>query len=113
MKALLATSILFIAGSQAALARPYAVVENNGGFTGSNFTGSVTDIHVGWEEQGFYAEFGPSIFSPDGGETEVLMTAKAGGSVGITDNLSVYGELGVTVDETNSYSTKAGVKYSF
>ena len=79
MKALLATSILFtFAGSQATLARPYAVVENNGGFTGSNFTGSVTDIHVGWEEQGFYAEFGPSIFSPDGGETEVLMTAKAG-----------------------------------
>lgn len=115
MKALIATSgVLLMAGSTvAAQARPYAVIENNGGFTGSNFTGTVTDLHVGWEEQGFYAEFGPSVFAPDGGDTEVLMTAKAGGSVGITDKLSVYGELGVTVDDTNSYSTKLGAKYSF
>lgn len=113
MKALVASSALIFMGAGSAIAGPYAVVENNGGYVGSKFQGSVTDFHIGWEGSGTYIELGPSLFSPDGGESEILLTAKAGGSVPITDKLSGYGELGITFDEVNSYSTKAGLKYSF
>ena len=113
MKALIASSALIFMGAGSAIAGPYAVVENNGGYTGSKSVGSVTDFHIGWEGSNYYAEFGPSLFAPDGGESEILLTAKAGGSVPITDKLAGYGELGITFDDTNSYSTKLGVKYSF
>lgn len=114
MKALIAsTTITLLTAGSSAIAGPYAVVENNGGYTGSDFTGSVTDFHIGWEGSNYYAEFGPSLFAPDGGESEVLLTAKAGGSIPLSEKLSGYGEVGITVDDTNSYSTKLGVKYSF
>ena len=32
-----------------ALAGPYVNIENNAGFTGSNFNGHVTDFHLGYE----------------------------------------------------------------
>ena len=114
MKALIAsTTITLLAAGSSAIAGPYAVVENNGGFTGSKSVGSVTDFHIGYEGSNYYAELGPSLFAPDGGETDILLTAKAGGSLPLTDKVSGYGELGVTFDKVNSYSTKLGVKYSF
>ena len=113
IKALIGSTTITLITAGSAIAGPYAVVENNGGYVGSKFQGSVTDFHLGWEGSGYYAEIGPSLFSPDGGESEILLTAKAGGSVPITNKLSGYGEVGVTFDDTNSYSTKLGVKYSF
>ena len=113
MKALIASTTITLLTAGSAIAAPYAVIENNGGYTGSKSVGSVTDFHIGWEGSNYYAEFGPSLFAPDGGESEILLTAKAGGSVPITDKLAGYGELGITFDDTNSYSTKLGVKYSF
>ena len=100
-----------------ALAGPYANVENNAGFTGSNFNGHVTDFHLGYEsgnEVGsYYVQAGPSIFAPDGGVEETKLTGKIGGSVQATERLSVYGELAATFDDVNAYGTKVGVKYSF
>lgn len=114
MKALIAsTTITLLTAGSSAIAGPYAVVENNGGYTGSDFTGSVTDFHVGYEKGGFYGELGPSWFSPDEGEAEMLLTGKVGGSFPVNEKLAAYGELGVTFDEVNSYGTKVGVKYSF
>ena len=98
-------------------ASPYINVENNAGFSGSNFTGHVTDFHLGYEsgnEVGsYYIQAGPSIFAPDGGEEETKLTGKLGGSVQATDRLSVYGEVAGTFDDVNDYGTKLGVKYSF
>ena len=114
MKALIASStIALLTAGSSAIAGPYAVIENNGGYTGSKSVGSVTDFHIGYEGSNYYAELGPSLFAPDGGETDILLTAKAGGSLPLTDKVSGYGELGVTFDKVNSYSTKLGVKYSF
>ena len=100
-----------------AIAGPYAVIENNAGFTGSDFTGHVTDFHVGYEESGPWASWGiqagPSVFSPDNGEANTKLTGKIFGSLAATEKLSVYGELSAAFDATNSYGTKAGVKYSF
>ena len=100
-----------------ALAGPYVNVENNAGFSGSNFNGHVTDFHIGYEsgnEVGsYYIQAGPSIFAPDGGEEETKLTGKLGGSIQATDRVSVYGELSAAFDEVNDYGTKVGVKYSF
>ena len=99
------------------LASPYVNVENNAGFSGSNFTGHVTDFHLGYEGgngySSYYVQAGPSIFAPDGGEEETKLTGKLGGSVQATERLSVYGEVAATFDDVNDYGTKVGVKYSF
>ena len=100
-----------------AVAGPFINVENNAGFSGSNFTGHVTDFHLGYEsgnEVGsYYIQAGPSIFAPDGGEEDTKLTGKLGGSINATDRVSVYGELAATFEDVNSYGTKVGVKYSF
>ena len=99
------------------LAGPYVNVENNAGFSGSNFIGHVTDFHLGYEsgnEVGsYYVQAGPSIFAPDGGEEETKLTGKLGGSVQATERISVYGEVAATFDDVNDYGTKVGVKYNF
>jgi len=100
-----------------ALAGPYVNIENNAGFTGSNFGGHVTDFHLGYESSAdfgsYYVQAGPSIFAPDGGEEETKLTGKVGGAIQATDRVSVYGELSAAFDYENSYGTKVGVKYNF
>ena len=100
-----------------AVAGPYVNIENNAGFTGSNFNGHVTDFHLGYESSNdvgsYYVQAGPSIFAPDGGEEETKLTGKIGGSVQATERISVYGEVAATFDDVNDYGTKVGVKYSF
>ena len=91
--------------------------KNNAGFTGSDFAGSVTDMHVGYEGgdevYGFYIQGGPAIVMPDGADQEFELAGKFGGSVAVSSNASVYGELsGMTGDEL-SVGTKLGMKYSF
>jgi len=101
----------------AALAGPYVNIEANSGFAGSDYTGTTTDFHVGFEGTegalGYYVQGGPSVISPDNGAAETKFSAKAGGSVAATDNLGLYGEISFVNGTTNSYGTKAGVKYSF
>ena len=100
-----------------AFAAPYVNVEANSGFTGSDYTGTTTDFHLGVEgsegSASWYLQGGPSIISPDGGEAETILTAKVGGGVGVTEKLSVYGEISAAFDDVNSYGTKAGLKYRF
>ncbi len=100
-----------------AVAGPFVNVENNAGFSGSDFNGHATDFHLGYEsgnEVGsYYIQAGPTIFAPDGGEEETKLTGKLGGSLQATDRVSVYGELSASFDDVNNYGTKVGVKYSF
>jgi hypothetical protein len=100
-----------------AFAAPYVNVEANSGFVGSDYSGTTTDFHVGVDgaegSASWYIQGGPSIVSPDGGEAETILTAKVGGGVGVTEKLSVYGEISAAFDEVNSYGTKAGLKYRF
>jgi hypothetical protein len=103
--------------SAPAFAAPYVNVEANSGFTGSDYTGTSTDFHVGVDGTegvaSWYIQGGPTVVSPDGGEAETILTAKVGGGVGVSDALSVYGEISAAFDDTNSYGTKAGLKYRF
>jgi len=101
----------------AAFAGPYVNVEANSGFAGSDYTGTTTDFHVGFEgTQGatsWYIQGGPSVISPDGGAAETKFSAKTGGGIAATENLGVYGEISFVNGTTNSYGTKAGLKYTF
>lgn len=109
-----------------AIAGPFVNVENNAGFAGGDgldmdFTGSVTDFHVGIEggdKASWYAQFGPALIQPDGGAADVELSGKIGGSVVVTadEKLSLYGEVSfITVDDFDAANvgTKIGAKYNF
>jgi hypothetical protein len=105
-----------LAGS-AALAGPYANVENNAGYQ-DGYLGSTTDIHIGYEGgdgvYGFYLQGGPAIVSPEGGDVDMELSGKIGGSVQATENFSVYGELSfITAEDDPAVGTKIGAKWNF
>jgi len=106
----------------AALAGPYVNVEANAGWTGSEYNGAVTDLHVGYEgalgdSASYYVQGGASLVSPDGGETDTVPSGKAGLGLGLTDALGAYGEvsfLGSGDDDIDrGYGAKLGLKYNF
>ena len=106
----------------AAVAGPYVNVEANSGWTGSNYNGTVTDAHVGYEGElgestSWYVQGGASLVSPDGGETDTVPSGKAGLGIALTDALGAYGEvsfIGSGDDDIDrGYGAKLGVKYSF
>ena len=104
----------------AAFAGPYVNVEANSGFTGSNYTGTATDLHVGYEgttgSVGYYVQGGPQFQTPDSGASTTVFSGKAGASVAATENLGVYGEFSLATGANgadNGYGTKVGLKYSF
>lgn len=112
MKSIIIAGLLISAGA-AAQAGPYANVEVNSGFFGSDYTGSATDVHVGYEGDNWYVQGGPALLAPDDADGEVELSGKAGGSYGINEALSVYGEVSFLTGDTTSYGTKAGLKYNF
>ncbi len=118
--AALAASPFVFAG--AAFAGPYVNVEANSGWTGSNYTGTNTDLHVGFEgdlgeSASYYVQGGATVISPDGGEADTVPSGKAGIGVGVTDSLGLYGEVSFVGSGDDNidrgYGSKAGIKYSF
>jgi len=105
-----------------AFAGVYVNVENNGSYTGKDFTTATTDFHVGYEGEvgavGYYVQGGPALVRPDGADGDTRISAKIGGSFAATEKLGVYGELSVLTadsdtEDDNTYGTKVGLKYSF
>ena len=107
-----------------ALAGPYVNVEANAGWTGDDYTGATTDIHVGYEgaigESGasFYVQGGPAIVAADGAENSTRFSGKAGAGIPVTDALGVYGEISFITAEDEfmddlGVGGKLGVKYNF
>ena len=118
--ATLAATAAVVAPS-AALAGPYVNIEANSSFTGSNYTGTTTDAHVGYagtagEAVSWGVQAGPSFVVTDGGESDTVLSGKAYASVAATESLSVYGEVsfaGGIDDADNGYGTKVGATWSF
>ena len=120
---------LLIAGAASfmaapAFAGPYVNLENNAGFTGSDFNGSVTETHLGFDGQlgenaGWYIQGGTAFVSPDGGDTTTELSGKVGIGVDVTEQLNVYGEIAaMTQDEMDfdadlNVGVKTGIKFSF
>ena len=105
-------------GASAAVAGPYANVEANAGWVGSDYSGNVTDLHLGYEHSegpySVYVQGGPAFVSIDGLDSEMEFSGKIGGSVQASQKVSVYAELaGITGDLDNSYGGKLGAKWAF
>ena len=106
-----------------ATAGVYANVESNGARVGSEYTGSVTDVHVGYEKDlgtgsSFYVQGGPAVVAEQGEDSDWRLSGKVGGNFQATEKVGVYGELALLTsdqdtDDDNSWSTKVGLKYSF
>ena len=113
--------------STTALATPasagvYVNVENNGTRLGSEYLGSTTDLHVGFEggtdKFGYYIQGGPAVVAVQGTDSDWRLSGKAGGNFAASEKLDVYGEISLlTSDEDldidNSWGTKIGAKYKF
>jgi hypothetical protein len=112
MKSIIAAGFL-LGCAQGAIAGPYANIEANSGFYGSDYTGSATDVHVGYEGANWYVQGGPALLAPDGADGDVELSGKAGGSYDVNDALSVYGEVSFITGDENGYGTKVGAKYKF
>ena len=118
-KLLIASGAVAIAG--AALASPaqadgfYLNPEFNAGWSGSDFTGSVLEGHVGWEKNGLYLQGGPALAQPDGGDAEVGFSGKMGIGADVSESFGVYGEVSVAKfeDVDAGYGLKVGGKYKF
>ena len=106
-----------------AFAGVYVNVENNAGFTGADYTGAVTDFHVGYEGGNdtfdWYVQGGPAVVTVDGAdESDNRISGKVGANVAATEKLGFYGEVSVLTadsdtDNDNAWGTKVGAKYSF
>jgi len=103
-----------------ALAGPYVNVETNAGWTGDDYTGATTDIHVGYEgtvgAASYYVQGGPAIVAVDGADTETEFSGKAGIGLPVSDAIGVYGELSfLTAEDEDDFGVggKLGVKYNF
>ena len=122
IKSVFAAAAALSMSAGAAFAGPYVNVEANSGWTGSDYTGTTTDAHLGYEgalgETGsWYVQGGASLVSPDGAETDVVPSGKAGLGLGLTESLGAYGEvsfIGSGDDDIDrGYGAKLGLKYSF
>ena len=71
---------------------------NIGVGTESGVGGAVTDLHVGYEfKNGAYAQIGPSLVTPDTGDSEIELSGKAGISGG-----PIYTEVSFSTGDTET-----------
>tara|TARA_R100001594_G_scaffold150290_1_gene210891 strand:+ start:448 stop:810 length:363 start_codon:yes stop_codon:yes gene_type:complete len=106
--------------SAPAFAGTYINAEVNNSYTGSNYSGRVIDLHIGYEgtagKLGYYVQGGPAVTAVadvDGSNTE--LSGKIGGSYQVGEKIALYGEFsGISNgDEDNNYGTKLGAKFVF
>jgi len=121
-KSVFAAAAALSMSTGAAFAGPYVNVEANSGWTGSDYGGTATDLHVGYEgsiseSTSYYVQGGATIVSPDGAESDTVPSGKAGLGLALTDALGAYGEVSFVgsgdSDIDRGYGTKLGLKYSF
>ena len=112
-------AIALSAGAAVAAPGYYVNVENNAGWIGSDSVGNATDFHIGadgmlGESFAWYGQLGPQLQVPNGGDTDVVLSGKIGGSLPISDSTSAYVEASfVTDDDANAYGTKLGFTTRF
>ena len=112
--------------SSAAFAGPYVNVETNASYPDGDYTGATTDVAVGLEgtaDEGkvaYYIQGGPAfVHSEAADDTETEFSGKAGASVAVNEDLSIYGELsGIssedsTGDDIVNFGGKIGAKFVF
>ncbi len=120
--AALAASPFVFAG--AAFAGPYVNVESNLSYPDGEYSATSTDVHIGYEggtgSVGYYVQGGPALNHSDAtDDTETELSGKAGASLAINEDLSVYGEISGISDEDSTgddiinFGGKIGAKFVF
>ena len=112
--------------SSAAFAGPYVNVEANASYPDGDYTNATTDVHVGFEgttgegKVAYYVQGGPAFVHDEAADdTETQFGGIVGASVGISENLSGYGEIAGISDEDSSgddlinWGGKIGAKFTF
>ena len=106
--------------ASAAIAGPYVNVETNAGWTGDDYNGATTDIHLGYEgtagAASWYVQGGPAVVAPDGADSDTQFSGKAGLGIPVSEAVGVYGEVSFLTadgDDNTGYGGKLGLKYSF
>ena len=121
-KSVFAATAALSMSAGAALAGPYVNVETNTGWTGSDYVGATTDIHLGYEgplgeKASYYVQGGIAVVSPDDGDTDTVPSGKAGLGLELSDALGAYGEFSFQgsgdSDIDYGYAGKVGLKYNF
>ena len=120
----LSAAAAIMAAPSAAIAGPYLNVESNSGFSGSDYSATSIDTHIGFESSlgessSWYIQGGPTFIINDGAEEGIqAASGKVGVSTALTSNLGAYGELAaITADnydfDSLSFNAKLGLKYTF
>ena len=122
--AALAASPFLFAG--AAFAGPYVNVEANASYPDGDYTGATTDVAVGFEGStsegkiAYYIQGGPAfVHTETTDDTETEFSGKAGASVAVNEDLSIYGEISGISDEDSTgddivnFGGKIGAKFVF
>ena len=121
--AALAASPFLFAG--AAFAGPYVNVEANASYPDGDYTGATTDVAVGFEgtasegKIAYYIQGGPAfVHTESSDDTETEFSGKAGASVAVNEDLSIYGEIsGISAEKDNddviNFGGKIGAKFVF
>jgi hypothetical protein len=122
IKSVFAATAALSVSAGAAFAGPYVNVETNAGWTGSEYNGAGTDLHVGYEGSfsdtgSYYVQGGATLLTPDGGDSDTVPSGKAGVGLSLTEALGAYGEVSFVgsgdEDLDRGYGAKLGVKYNF
>ena len=122
--AAVAASPFLLAG--AAFAGPYVNVESNLSYPDGDYSGATTDLAIGYEgttsegKVAYYVQGGPAFIHDEAtDDTETQFSGKLGASVGINEDLSVYGEISGISDEDAAgddivnFGGKIGAKFTF
>ena len=112
--------------SSAAFAGPYVNVEANASYPDGDYTGATTDVAVGFDgttsegKIAYYIQGGPAfVHSETADDTETEFSGKAGASLAVNEDLSVYAEISGISDEDSSgddivnFGGKLGAKFVF
>ena len=124
MKSIIAAGLLLgAAHGTAAVAGPYANVETNAAFFGSDYQAAVTEVHAGYEfaagdDATIYIQAGPAFVAVEGASTDTELSTKIGITGDVTDKLELYGEIStltsdLEITEDLAIGLKAGATYRF
>ena len=119
MKTIALAALTVSALATPAMAGVYVNAESNASFTGSDYTSTATDLHIGYEGDvgslGYYIQGGPQFGAADGADGETDFSGKGGLNIAASEKLDIYGEVSFVTDETTdtAYGTKIGAKYKF
>ena len=122
--AAVAASPFLLAG--AAFAGPYVNVESNLSYPDGDYTGATTDLAIGFEgttsegKVAYYIQGGPAfVHTESTDDTETQFSGKVGASLGVSEDLAVYGEVSgisnedASGDDIIDFGGKIGAKFTF